>query len=72
MNVRVHPDEARQSSNFSSVQLNDGTGDLHGMPTVFHGLHCLVSPRPARRCSLDGMLMLTLVALENNTPICLS
>ncbi|SPN99265.1 uncharacterized protein DNG_02302 [Cephalotrichum gorgonifer] len=45
MNIRVHPDEARQSSNFSSIQLNDGTGDFQGMPAVFHGLHCLKTIR---------------------------
>lgn len=44
MNIRVHPNEAKQSK-FASVELNDGSGDLFGMPAVFHGLHCLKTLR---------------------------
>lgn len=44
MNIRVQPEEARQS-NFTSVELNDGSGDLFGMPAVFHSLHCLKTLR---------------------------
>lgn len=53
MNIRVHPNEARQSPNFSSIELNDGSGDMMGMPTVFHGLHCLVSWYPSKRLSFS-------------------
>lgn len=44
MNIRVHPEEARRS-NFSSVELNDGSGDLAALPTVFHSIHCLKTLR---------------------------
>lgn len=44
MNIRVTPAEAKKS-NFSSVELFDGSGDLYGMPTVFHSLHCLKTIR---------------------------
>jgi len=44
MNVRIHAHEAK-ATNFSSVMLNDGTGDLFGMPTVFHSIHCLKTLR---------------------------
>ncbi|KAI0397658.1 hypothetical protein F5Y17DRAFT_414126 [Xylariaceae sp. FL0594] len=44
MNIRVHPDEARQA-NYTSVTLNDGSGDMTGMPAVFHSLHCLKTLR---------------------------
>lgn len=44
MNIRVHPQEVR-NANFTSVELNDGSGDLFGMPTVFHSLHCLKTLR---------------------------
>ncbi|KAH8890658.1 hypothetical protein GQ53DRAFT_650157 [Thozetella sp. PMI_491] len=44
MNIRVHPDEA-QRSNFTSIELNDGSGDVAGLPTVFHSLHCLKTLR---------------------------
>jgi hypothetical protein len=27
---------------FSSIELNDGTGDMAAVPTVFHNIHCLV------------------------------
>lgn len=42
MNIRVHPEEARQMPGFSSIELNDGTGDMAAVPTVFHNIHCLV------------------------------
>jgi len=44
MNVRVHSKEA-EKSNFSSVVLDDGSGDLYGAPVVFHNLHCLKTLR---------------------------
>ena len=66
MNIRVHPDEAAQSPNFTSIQLNDGTGDFHGMPTVFHSLHCLVS-LGSRVASLSNMLKYNSTMAENNT-----
>lgn len=50
MNIRIHPNEAQQADNFSSIELNDGTGDQMAMLTVFHSLHCLVSP--TRLCSV--------------------
>lgn len=42
MNIRVHPAEAKRA-NFTSIELADNSGDVYGMPTVFHNLHCLVS-----------------------------
>lgn len=43
MNIRIHPHEAQQADNFSSIELNDGSGDQMAMLTVFHSIHCLVS-----------------------------
>ncbi|WYZ42053.1 hypothetical protein EsH8_V_000948 [Colletotrichum jinshuiense] len=40
MNIRVHPAEAKRA-NFTSIELADNSGDVYGMPTVFHNLHCL-------------------------------
>jgi hypothetical protein len=40
--MRVHPDEAK-AAGFESVEIADGSGDVYGLPVVFHNLHCLVS-----------------------------
>lgn len=42
MHMRVHPDEAK-AAGFESVEIADGSGDVYGLPVVFHNLHCLVS-----------------------------
>ncbi|KAK0107044.1 hypothetical protein ONS95_003755 [Cadophora gregata] len=46
MHMRVHPDEAK-AAGFESVELADGSGDVYGLPVVFHNLHCLYSLRRA-------------------------
>lgn len=43
MNVRIRPDEVQKSPGFTSIEINDGSGDLAAFPTVFHSIHCLVS-----------------------------
>lgn len=45
MNIRIHPDEAERADNFSSIELNDGSGDQMAMLTVFHSIHCLKTMR---------------------------
>lgn len=42
MHIRVSPEIARQT-NFTSLELGDGSGDSWGTPVVYHNLHCLVS-----------------------------
>ncbi|KAI0126716.1 hypothetical protein BJ170DRAFT_629692 [Xylariales sp. AK1849] len=44
MNIRVSGEEAERT-NYTSIELTDGSGDLFAMPAVFHSLHCLKSIR---------------------------
>lgn len=44
INIRVPKDVAKQS-NFTSIELADGSGDVMATPAVFHHLHCLKSIR---------------------------
>ncbi|KAJ5033646.1 uncharacterized protein L3040_008758 [Drepanopeziza brunnea f. sp. 'multigermtubi'] len=44
VNQRVNKDEAKKAG-FESTELADGSGDLYGMPAVFHNLHCLYALR---------------------------
>ncbi|KAH6706385.1 hypothetical protein DL95DRAFT_464055 [Leptodontidium sp. 2 PMI_412] len=46
MHMRVHPDEAK-AAGFESVEIADGSGDVYGLPVVFHNLHCLYALRRA-------------------------
>jgi hypothetical protein len=47
MNVRV-PNETASQTNFTSLELGDGSGDSWGTPAVFHSLHCLKTIRQAQ------------------------
>ncbi|KAG4440786.1 hypothetical protein IFR05_003714 [Cadophora sp. M221] len=46
VHMRIHPDEAK-AAGFKSVEIVDGSGDVYGLPVVFHNLHCLYALRRA-------------------------
>lgn len=45
IHIRV-PHDVAVETNFTSLELADGSGDSWGTPAVFHNLHCLVGHRP--------------------------